>query len=62
MRKILYVLAHVLCASVFASLICVGLLDWVGGCGESYIYADGTRHMGECIGRDIFFNFFRRFL
>lgn len=28
-------------------------LDWFGGCGESFIASDGTRHLGECIGRDI---------
>jgi hypothetical protein len=56
-KKILYVLINILLASVFASLLCIGLLDYMGGCGESFLYADGSRHLGECIGRDTFFNF-----
>jgi hypothetical protein len=40
-------------ALVFAVLALTGLLDWMGGCGESFVYADGSRHLGECIGRDI---------
>ena len=37
---------------LFALLLLTGLLDWMGGCGESFVYADGSRHLGECIGRD----------
>lgn len=25
------------------------LLEWVGGCGESYVDANGTVHYGLCI-------------
>ena len=57
MRKILYVLMHILFASVFSSLLCIAMLDWMGGCGESFTRADGTTQMGECIGRETFFNF-----
>jgi hypothetical protein len=28
-------------------------LDWFGGCGETFTFADGTQHQGECIGSDI---------
>jgi hypothetical protein len=28
-------------------------LDWFGGCGETFTFSDGSRHQGECIGRDI---------
>ena len=28
-------------------------LDWFGGCGETFITADGTHVQGECIGREI---------
>jgi hypothetical protein len=44
----------------FATLLAIALLDWIGGCGEVFIYADGSRHLGECVGRDIFFNLFKR--
>jgi hypothetical protein len=40
-------------------LLVVGMLDWFGGCGESWVQADGSRIMGECMGREIFFNLFR---
>ena len=43
-----------------ASLLFIGLLDWMGGCGESFTYADGSVHSGECIGRDILKSNFRR--
>jgi hypothetical protein len=40
-------------------LFAVALLDWFGGCGEVFIYADGSRHMGECVGRETLFNLFK---
>lgn len=36
--------------SVFLS---IALLDWLGGCGESFTYANGSQHQGECLGRDL---------
>jgi len=56
-KKLLYVLMHILFATVFSSFLCIALLDWMGGCGESFKRADGTTQMGECIGRETFFNF-----
>ena len=44
---------------VFMGLLLIGLLDWFSGCGESWVQADGTRIMGECMGRELFFNFFK---
>lgn len=41
------------------ALLAVGLLDWFGGCGESWVQADGTRIMGECMGREILFSLFK---
>lgn len=47
--------------ALFVSLLLlVGLLDWTGGCGESFTYADGSVHSGECIGRDLVKSTFRR--
>lgn len=43
----------------FAGLFAIVLLDWFSGCGEVFIYADGSRHMGECIGRETFFSIFK---
>jgi len=25
------------------------IINWMSGCGESFHYADGTTHQGECI-------------
>jgi hypothetical protein len=57
--KVLTTLFYVVLATVITVLLVVGLLDWFSGCGESWIQADGTRIMGECMGRELFFNFFK---
>jgi hypothetical protein len=54
MKRLFSALAHLVLASIFVTALCIVLLDWVGGCGESYVYADGTRHLGECLGRELF--------
>lgn len=60
MRKFANVLLVVLSLAVFSVFLAVFLLDWVGGCGEAFEYANGTLHQGECVGRDLFFSLFRR--
>jgi hypothetical protein len=45
---------------VFTVFLVVFLLDWTGGCGEVFEYANGTLHQGECVGRDVFFTIFKR--
>lgn len=60
MRKVANVLLVVLSLAVFSVFLAVFLLDWVGGCGEAFEYANGTLHQGECVGRDLFFSIFRR--
>lgn len=37
----------------FAFGIAIIILDWLSGCGQIFIHADGSRHLGECVGRDI---------
>jgi hypothetical protein len=44
---------HALVGAVLAAMILIGSLDWLGGCGVSYIYADGSVHSGECIGSEL---------
>jgi hypothetical protein len=53
-------LVNFLAALVFTLFLVIGLLDWAGGCGESYTYADGSVHSGECIGRNLVKSTFRR--
>jgi hypothetical protein len=57
--KALTTLFYVVLATAITVLLVVGLLDWFGGCGESWVQADGSRIMGECMGREMFFNFFK---
>jgi hypothetical protein len=57
MIRILLPVTFVLAFGVVGAIV---LLDWLGGCGEMFVYADGSRHMGDCIGREIFFNLFKR--
>ena len=54
MRKFIEYLVIGLSLSVFSMFLSVAILDWVSGCGETYQYANGTLHQGECDGRDLF--------
>lgn len=60
MRKFASFFLVVLSLAVFSVFLAVFLLDWVGGCGEAFEYANGTLHLGDCVGRDLFFSLFRR--
>lgn len=53
MKKLLEVFVVGLSLIVFVLFLFVFVLDWTGGCGETYEYANGTLHQGECVGRDI---------
>jgi hypothetical protein len=59
MKSALGHLVTVTLTVVFCVFIVVVFLDWFGGCGESWVQADGTRIMGECMGRELFFNLFK---
>jgi hypothetical protein len=52
LKKLFESFVVVLSLIVFVLFLFVFILDWTGGCGESYVYADGTRHLGECVGRE----------
>ena len=60
MRKFVEFLVVGLSLAVFVIFLTVFVLDWTGGCGEAFEYANGTLHQGECIGRDLFFSIFWR--
>jgi hypothetical protein len=60
MGKIFNALIKAMLASVFTVLAFIFMLDWVGGCGETFTYADGSQHLGECMGRNTFKSFIRR--
>ena len=52
MKKLLESLVVVVSLIVFVLFLFVFILDWTGGCGETYEYANGTLHQGECVGRE----------
>jgi hypothetical protein len=52
-------LVSVTISAAIATLFIVAVLDWFSGCGESWVQADGSRIMGECMGRELFFNLFK---
>jgi hypothetical protein len=60
MRKFLEFVLIGLSLAVFTVFLVVFVLDWTGGCGEVFEYANGTLHQGECVGRDVFFTIFKR--
>ena len=43
----------IILAILFSVFLSIALLDWLGGCGESFTYANGSQHQGECLGRDL---------
>lgn len=47
MRKdtVIAVLGYVFLSFV-ASIV---MIEWMAGCGETYITAQGVRHVGECV-------------
>ena len=60
MRRFLEFVLIVLSLAVFTVFLVVFVLDWTGGCGEVFEYANGTLHQGDCVGRDAFFTIFKR--
>lgn len=54
-RNILTVMVFI----ILFVMILITFLDWVGGCGEVYIKADGGKIAGECLGRSIITDYFR---
>jgi hypothetical protein len=60
MRKFAEFVLIALSLVVFTVFLVVFVLDWTGGCGEVFEYANGTLHQGECVGRDVFFTIFKR--
>lgn len=40
---------NVLAVLAFAVLFAVVVIEWMAGCGESYVDANGVRHQHECV-------------
>jgi len=48
-RRIARWLGKLLLSLAFAVLMAVFLLEWMAGCGETYIDAKGVRHVNQCL-------------
>lgn len=36
-------------SAIFAVLFLVLMIEWLAGCGETWVQADGSRVVGECV-------------
>ena len=48
-KKIISAIAQWVLAIIFAGFIAVMFIEWMAGCGETYIDSKGVRHANECI-------------
>lgn len=48
MRCVKFIVAALLTIA-FATLMAVILIEWMAGCGETYIDTNGVRHQNECV-------------
>lgn len=49
LKRVVRRLFIVAAVAAFAVLGAIVLLEWMAGCGETYIDAKGERHANECI-------------
>lgn len=49
MKKFLTKVLEVILMAVFAVGLAVIVLEWLSGCGETYIDSKGVRHQYECL-------------
>lgn len=48
-QKILEWVLAIVGATFLMGLVAIVVLEWAAGCGESWVQADGSRVVGECI-------------
>lgn len=49
MKTFFQILGQAVVIFVFAGLLAVMFIEWMAGCGESYIDSKGITHANECI-------------
>lgn len=49
MRKVLSFIGSVMLMIAFAGFLTVLIMEWMAGCGETYVDANGERHQYECL-------------
>jgi len=49
MKRLLTKLLEALIVLLFSAFFAFMLIEWMAGCGETYIDANGVRHQYECV-------------
>ena len=49
LKRLLLWLAQALAGIVLIAFFCLMLIEWMAGCGESYVDAKGKTHINECV-------------
>jgi hypothetical protein len=49
MKRLLTLFATAIATLLIAGLFAVLMIEWMAGCGETYIDAKGVRHQYECV-------------
>ena len=49
MKRLLLWIAQGLAGIVLIAFFCLMLIEWMAGCGESYVDAKGKTHINECV-------------
>ena len=49
MKKVLSAIAMFVFTSLFGIFLAFMLLEWMAGCGETYVDSKGVRHANECV-------------
>ena len=49
MSKVLKFIASVVITVLMSALMALIFIEWMVGCGESYIDSKGVRHANECL-------------
>jgi mannose/fructose/N-acetylgalactosamine-specific phosphotransferase system component IIC len=49
MKKAFEILGQITLAILVGSLLAVMFIEWMAGCGESYVDSKGITHANECV-------------
>jgi hypothetical protein len=48
-KKVLQFIGGAVLTTLFVGFMAVMFIEWMAGCGESYIDSKGVRHANECV-------------
>ena len=49
LKRIVEVVMGAITVVAVAGFLVVAIMEWMAGCGETYVDANGVRHMNECL-------------